>query len=102
MLTRMNDQHPQPCVIFTASADKLFSEFDLESMPLKDTKLSIYFETEEVMEDTFVKLRYNCPDPDCEYFAGSGWNDLKAHIRGVHSKSLWYVTSISATHSLVV
>ena len=78
-------------MVFTASADKPFAEFDLDSMKNKDVKLSIYFETEDMMEDTFVKLRYNCPDPDCEYFASSGWNDLKAHIRAIHSRSLWCV-----------
>jgi E3 ubiquitin-protein ligase ZNF598 len=61
-------------------------------MAFKDTKLSIYFETQEMMEETLILLRFNCPDPDCEYI-GNGWGDLKLHVRAMHGKFMWYVPS---------
>lgn len=60
----------------------------------KDTKLSIYFETREMMEETLILLRFNCPDPDCDYI-GNGWGDLKLHVRATHGKFIWYVLSAS-------
>ncbi|KAF8891405.1 hypothetical protein BD779DRAFT_1610673 [Infundibulicybe gibba] len=55
---------PQSTVIFTVSPDAL--------IPYKDAKLSIYFETQEMMEETLILLRFNCPDPECEYIATHG------------------------------
>ncbi|TFY71549.1 hypothetical protein EVG20_g1435, partial [Dentipellis fragilis] len=75
----------QTTVIFTESVDKPFTSYTPEDIPLKDTKLSICFETQEMMEDTLVLLRFNCPDPSCDYTA-TGWNDLKLHARGQHGK----------------
>ena len=43
-----------------------------------------------MMEETLVLLRYNCPDQDCDY-TGSGWGDLKLHVRAIHGKMLWWV-----------
>ena len=59
-------------------------------IPYKDSKLSISFETQEMMEETLILLRFNCPDPECDYI-GTGWNDLKLHTRGVHGKLMWSV-----------
>lgn len=54
----------------------------------KDDKLGIRFETQEMMEDCLVLLRFNCPDLSCDYIAG-GWSELKGHIRSVHGLLLW-------------
>ena len=86
-------QEPQPSVIFTASPDAEFSSFTPETIPHKDAKLAIYFETQEMMEETLILLRFNCPDSECDYI-GSGWNDLKLHVRGVHGKVLWCFVSL--------
>ena len=81
-------QHPQEHVIFTVSPDKPYTEYDVENMPFKDVKQSILFETQEMMEETMILLRFNCPDNDCA-FIGRNWNDLKAHVRAVHGKLMW-------------
>lgn len=59
-------------------------------MKYKDTKLAILFETQEMMEESLVYLRFNCPDEDC-VFVAKGWNDLKMHVRASHGKLMWYV-----------
>lgn len=59
-------------------------------MAFKDAKLSVYFETRDMMEETLILLRFNCPDPDCDYI-GNGWGDLKLHVRATHGKFMWYV-----------
>lgn len=58
-------------------------------MNYKDAKLSIIFETQEMMEESLVHLRFNCPDEDC-VFVAKGWNDLKMHARATHGKLMWY------------
>ncbi|KAI0063455.1 hypothetical protein BV25DRAFT_430668 [Artomyces pyxidatus] len=78
-------KEPQPTVIFTVSADAPFSSYAPADISFKDAKLSIFFETQEMMEDTLILLRFNCPDQSCDYIA-TGWNDLKLHARGVHGK----------------
>lgn len=66
-----------------------FTSFGPNNVPYKDAKLSIFFETQEMMEDTLILLRFNCPDGSCDYIAG-GWSDLKLHIRGAHGHLMWY------------
>ncbi|KAF9447580.1 hypothetical protein P691DRAFT_820683 [Macrolepiota fuliginosa MF-IS2] len=78
-------KEPQPTVIFTVSPETEFSTFKPEDISYKDAKLSIYFETQEMMEDTLILLKFNCPDPSCDYI-GNGWGDLKLHTRAVHGK----------------
>ncbi|KAH6902714.1 hypothetical protein BKA70DRAFT_1304355 [Coprinopsis sp. MPI-PUGE-AT-0042] len=80
-------KEPQIKVIFTTSADALYETYTPESTPFNDSKLSIFFETREMMEETLILLRFNCPDPDCDYL-GNGWADLKLHIRASHGKLL--------------
>lgn len=65
-------------------------------MQFKDLKLSVYFETQEMMEDTLILLRFNCPDSECAYI-GNGWNDLKLHVRATHGKIMWFVIRFSCT-----
>lgn len=75
------------------SPDALFETFKLDEMQFKDVKLSIFFESQEMMEESLILLRFNCPDSDCPFIA-NGWNDLKAHARAVHGKLMWYVYSL--------
>ncbi|KAI0080534.1 hypothetical protein K474DRAFT_1637363 [Panus rudis PR-1116 ss-1] len=78
-------KEPQPSVIFTTSADAPWSSYTPEAIPYKDSKLDIYFETQEMMEDSLILLRFNCPQSDCDYIA-NGWSDLKLHTRASHGK----------------
>ncbi|KDQ50095.1 hypothetical protein JAAARDRAFT_142501 [Jaapia argillacea MUCL 33604] len=78
-------KEPQPSVIFTTSIDALFSSYGPDAIPYKDPKLSIFFETSEMKEETLLLLRFNCPDPQCDYL-GTGWGDLKLHVREAHGK----------------
>ena len=75
-------------MIFTTSPDALWSSYTPDQVPYKDPKLSISFETQEMMEDTLILLRFNCPDKDCDYIA-NGWSDLKLHTRAAHGKLMW-------------
>ena len=77
-------------VIFTVSPDTPFSSYTLEAMKFNDPKLSVYFETQEMMEDTLILLRFNCPDSECAYI-GNSWGDLRVHVRGTHGKLMWFV-----------
>ena len=85
-------------MIFTTSADALFGSFTPDRIPFKDSRLAIFFETEEMMEETMILLRFNCPDPACDYIATNGWGDLKLHVRGVHGKQMWYASFASSRH----
>ncbi|KAJ7229444.1 hypothetical protein C8J57DRAFT_191179, partial [Mycena rebaudengoi] len=78
-------ENAQPVMVFTASADALFESLDTENMSWKDAKLSIYFDTQEILEETILLLRFNCPDTECVYL-GNGWGDLKLHVRATHGR----------------
>ncbi|KAH9035323.1 hypothetical protein EDB85DRAFT_2288694 [Lactarius pseudohatsudake] len=78
-------KEPQPTVIFTVSPDAPFASYASDAIPFQDVKLGISFETQEIMEESLLLLRFNCPDSSCDYIA-TGWNDLKLHARGNHSK----------------
>lgn len=84
---------PQPLVVQTLSPDALYESFSEENAPFRDAKLGIAFESQEMMEDTLLLLRFNCPDPDCPFF-GTGWSDLKHHVRAAHKLSMWSVPSL--------
>ncbi|KAK7693866.1 hypothetical protein QCA50_003439 [Cerrena zonata] len=78
-------KEPQPAVIFTSSPDASWSSYTPEMLPYKDAKLAISFETQEMMEDSLILLRFNCPESSCDYIA-NGWSDLKLHTRASHGK----------------
>lgn len=65
-------------------------------MPYKDPKLNISFESQEMMEESLILLRYNCSESTCDYI-GNGWSDLKLHTRGTHGKLMWYVQVLYAS-----
>ena len=79
-------------MIFTRDAEKPFQEYDLTAMAFFDRKLNVYFEDQEMYEDTMVLLRFNCPDPTCEVACPDGWNQLKSHVKKTHKLMLWYVS----------
>jgi hypothetical protein len=74
-------------LIFTTDSEKDFLSFSAEELPLKDDKLSIYFENATSREDTLILLRFNCPNSDCDYVA-SGWPDLRVHAKSEHDRFL--------------
>lgn len=77
-------QEPQPEVIFTTSPDQAYSAYDtLSPSEFYDAKLRITFESQAMMTDSLLLLRFNCPDSDCDYIA-KGWGDLKMHVRASH------------------
>ncbi|KAF9334822.1 hypothetical protein BG006_001413 [Podila minutissima] len=78
----------QGIMIFTRDAEKPFQEYQLSSMAYFDRKLNVYFEDQEMYEDTMVLLRFNCPDPTCEVACPDGWNQLKSHVKKVHKLML--------------
>ncbi|CAE6363209.1 unnamed protein product [Rhizoctonia solani] len=80
-------KHSQVSVIFTTSATKAYSNFTPNDIPFSDPKLQISFETKEMMEDTMILLRFNCPDADCDVIA-QGWGDLKWHVKEKHDSML--------------
>lgn len=51
-------QHSQPNVIFTISPSKPYEEYKDDSIPYSDDKLNISFETNEMMEETLILLRF--------------------------------------------
>ena len=86
-------------MIFTTSPDALWVSYTPEHIPYKDAKLAISFETQEMMEETLILLRFNCPDSDCD-FIGNGWSDLKLHTRATHGKLMWCVSSTYSVQGL--
>ncbi|KAG0277736.1 hypothetical protein BGZ96_002729, partial [Linnemannia gamsii] len=78
----------QGVMIFTRHPEKAFQDYNLTSMAYYDRKLNIYFEDQEMYEDTMVLLRFNCPDPTCEVACPEGWNQLKSHVKKVHKLML--------------
>jgi E3 ubiquitin-protein ligase ZNF598 len=74
-------------VVFTDSPDKRFQEFDDSEFVKIDTNLGIKYEKDEILEDTVLLLRYNCPDKDCDA-ACLGWPDLHRHVRSKHNKTM--------------
>lgn len=78
-------QEPQPEVIFTTSPDQAYSDYNKLGSPPEfyDAKLRITFETQVMMTESLILLRFNCPDSDCDYIA-KGWGDLKMHVRASH------------------
>ena len=75
-------------MIFTSSPDRQFEDYKQDEMLYKDPKLSIIFESKEMMDEALILLRFNCPDSEC-VFVAKGWNDLKAHTQATHGKIIW-------------
>ncbi|KAL2017199.1 hypothetical protein VTK56DRAFT_2519 [Thermocarpiscus australiensis] len=78
---------PAPFVIFTDDGTKRFEEYTNADITSTDDNIGIKYAGEDIVGDTVLLLRYNCPDPDCD-FAGLGWPDLHRHVRSVHHKKM--------------
>lgn len=81
-------QTEQATVILTSLPDKPFQDYTAADTPFSDKKLDARFETSQMLEDVMILLRFNCPEPTCD-FACEGWSDLKRHVKRVHSMLLW-------------
>ncbi|KAJ4153875.1 hypothetical protein LMH87_010343 [Akanthomyces muscarius] len=76
-----------PYVIFTDDADKKFEEYTASDLTTIDTNIGIKYTNEDIVGDTVLLLRYNCPDASCD-FAGLGWPDLHRHVKSTHKKRM--------------
>ncbi|KAK0725035.1 hypothetical protein B0H67DRAFT_120210 [Lasiosphaeris hirsuta] len=76
-----------PYVIFTDDPTKKFEEYKSSEITSTDENIGIKYSSEDIVGDTVLLLRYNCPDLDCEY-AGLGWPDLHRHTRTVHKMKM--------------
>ncbi|KAG5931477.1 hypothetical protein E4U60_006052 [Claviceps pazoutovae] len=78
---------PAPFVIFTDNADKRFEEYSNKGITTTDSNIGIKYTNEDIVGDTVLLLRYNCPDDSCD-FAGLGWPDLHRHVKSHHHKRM--------------
>ncbi|KAK3346099.1 C2H2 finger domain-containing protein [Lasiosphaeria hispida] len=76
-----------PYVIFTDDGTKKFEEYKSSEITSTDDNIGIQYTSEDIVGDSVLLLRYNCPDLDCEY-AGLGWPDLHRHVRTVHKMKM--------------
>ncbi|KAM3565073.1 hypothetical protein ARSEF4850_001570 [Beauveria asiatica] len=76
-----------PYVIFTDDAEKRFEDYRPADLTTIDTNIGIKYTNEDIVGDTVLLLRYNCPDASCD-FAGLGWPDLHRHVKAAHRKRM--------------
>ena len=76
-----------PYVIFSDDGTKRFEDFASTDITSTDDNIGIKYTSEDIVGDTVLLLRYNCPDSECD-FAGLGWPDLHRHVRSVHNKKM--------------
>ncbi|TQW12062.1 C2H2 finger domain-containing protein [Cordyceps javanica] len=76
-----------PYVIFTDDAEKRFEDYQPADLTTIDTNIGIKYTNEDIVGDTVLLLRYNCPDASCD-FAGLGWPDLHRHVKSAHKKRM--------------
>lgn len=88
LLTRSRvSQTPAPYVIFAPDAAKRFEQYTDLDISTTDANIGIKYAKEDIVGDTVLLLRYNCPEPTCD-FAGLGWPDLHRHVRSAHKKRM--------------
>lgn len=78
---------PAPFVIFTDDPTKRFEAYTDADISSADENIGIRYTNEDIVGDTVLLLRYNCPDLSCD-FAGLGWPDLHRHVRSVHHNKM--------------
>lgn len=78
---------PAPFVIFTDDPSKRFEAYTEADITSADENIGIRYTNEDIVGDTVLLLRYNCPDLSCD-FAGLGWPDLHRHVRSVHHNKM--------------
>ncbi|RWA08526.1 hypothetical protein EKO27_g6583 [Xylaria grammica] len=76
-----------PFVIFTDDAAKRYEDYSDRDVTSTDDNIGIRYTNEDIVGDTVLLLRYNCPDTSCD-FAGLGWPDLHRHVRSAHNKRM--------------
>lgn len=76
-----------PFVIFTDDATKRFDEYAAADITSADENIGIRYTNEDIVGDTVLLLRYNCPDMSCDV-AALGWPDLHRHVRAAHHKKM--------------
>lgn len=76
-----------PFVIFTDDATKRFDEYGAADVTSADENIGIRYTNEDIVGDTVLLLRYNCPDMSCD-IAALGWPDLHRHVRTTHHKKM--------------
>ncbi|ETS88282.1 hypothetical protein PFICI_02110 [Pestalotiopsis fici W106-1] len=78
-----------PYVIFTDDATKRFEDYSngAPDITTTDDNIGIRYNKEDIVGDTVLLLRYNCPDTECD-FAGLSWPDLHRHVRSTHHKKM--------------
>lgn len=74
-------------VVFTMSRSLLFESYDLSSFQF-DAKLSVYFETDQIKNETCTLLKRNCPVVECAESAES-WPALIKHVKKSHDGKLF-------------
>lgn len=80
-------QTSAPYVIFTDDATKKYEDYQSSDVTTTDENIGIRYTSEDIVGDTVLLLRYNCPESTCD-FAGLGWPDLHRHVRSVHHKKM--------------
>ncbi|KAF4584036.1 hypothetical protein GQ602_005409 [Ophiocordyceps camponoti-floridani] len=78
---------PAPFVIFTDDVEKRFEDYSDADITTTDANVGIKYSNEDIVGDTVLLLRYNCPDASCD-FAGLGWPDLHRHVKAAHGKRM--------------
>lgn len=78
---------PAPFVIFTDDPVKRFDEYGPADISSADENIGIRYANEDIVGDTVLLLRYNCPDLSCDV-AALGWPDLHRHVRTTHQKKM--------------
>ncbi|ODA82488.1 hypothetical protein RJ55_00995 [Drechmeria coniospora] len=78
---------PAPFVIFTDDSEKRFEQYVDKDFTTTDTNVGIKYTNEDIVGDTVLLLRYNCPDASCDV-AGLGWPDLHRHVKSAHKKRM--------------
>ncbi|KAI1097319.1 hypothetical protein F4804DRAFT_327956 [Jackrogersella minutella] len=76
-----------PFVLFTDDATKRYQDYSDADVTSTDDNIGIRYTNEDIVGDTVLLLRYNCPDVSCD-FAGLGWPDLHRHVRSAHQKKM--------------
>ncbi|RYP61281.1 hypothetical protein DL769_007777 [Monosporascus sp. CRB-8-3] len=76
-----------PYVVFTDDAAKRYQDYTDADVSSRDENIGIRYANEDIVGDTVLLLRYNCPDNSCD-FAGLGWPDLHRHVRSTHHKKM--------------
>lgn len=85
MLT--SPQTVAPFVLFTDESTKRYGDYSDADVTSTDDNIGIRYTNEDIVGDTVLLLRYNCPDDSCD-FAGLGWPDLHRHVRSIHHKKM--------------